>query len=54
MRIMTHSRIRHLPVLEGAKLAGIVSIGDLVKTVIAEQQQTIEHLHTYIASQYPA
>ncbi len=53
MRIMTHARIRHLPVLDGAKLAGIVSIGDLVKAVIAEQQQTIDHLHTYIASQYP-
>jgi CBS domain-containing protein len=48
MAIMTDRRIRHLPVMEEGKLAGIVSIGDLVKTIIAEQKFTIEQLERYI------
>ena len=39
MQIMTERRVRHLPVIEGGRVAGMVSIGDLVKAVIAEQQQ---------------
>jgi CBS domain-containing protein len=54
MRIMTERRIRHLPVLDRGKLVGIVSIGDLVNAVIADQAQTIDQLHTYIGSKYPA
>jgi CBS domain-containing protein len=54
MRIMTDRRIRHLPVLDRGKLVGIVSIGDLVNAVIADQAQTIDQLHTYIGSKYPA
>jgi CBS domain-containing protein len=50
MRIMTEHRIRHLPVMTGEKLEGIVSIGDLVKAVIEEQQQEIEQLQAYIRS----
>ena len=48
MILMTDNRVRHLPVLDGDHLAGIVSIGDLVKAVIAEQQVRIEQLESYI------
>jgi CBS domain-containing protein len=54
MKIMTHRRVRHLPVLHGGALAGIVSIGDLVNAVIADQAHTIDQLHMYIGAKYPA
>jgi CBS domain-containing protein len=50
MSIMTERHIRHLPVLDGGRLAGIVSIGDLVKELIEEQKQEISYLQQYIAS----
>jgi CBS domain-containing protein len=50
MRLMTERRIRHLPVMEGGRVIGMISIGDLVKAVMEEQQQTIEQLESYIHS----
>ena len=50
MKIMTLRRIRHLPVLDGGTVAGIVSIGDLVNAIIATQAYTIDQLHTYISA----
>ena len=50
MQLVTDSRIRHLPVLEGGQVIGVVSIGDLVKAVIEEQRQELDHLQRYIAS----
>ncbi len=48
MRVMTDRRIRHLPVMTGDRLEGILSIGDLVKAVIEEQQAEIDSLQAYI------
>ena len=49
MVLMTEKRVRHLPVMDGDQLAGVVSIGDLVKAIIAEQQFIIEQLEQYIS-----
>ena len=48
MQIMTDRRVRHLPVVENGRVLGMLSIGDLVRAVLAEQAQTIEQLENYI------
>lgn len=52
LRMMTEKRIRHLPVMEGDKVRGVISIGDLVKFVIATQSAAIAHLESYISGGY--
>jgi len=49
MQLVTDRRIRHLPVLDGDSVVGVVSIGDLVKAVIEDQQLELDHLQRYIA-----
>ncbi len=49
MALMTDKRIRHLPIMDGDKLLGVISIGDLVKSIIEEQQHVIEQLEQYIS-----
>ena len=51
MALMTRNRLRHLPVMEGEELVGLVSIGDLVKAALSEQQFIIEQLEHYISGQ---
>lgn len=49
MALMTENRLRHLPVMDGERLVGLVSIGDLVKDIISEQQFIIEQLELYVS-----
>ena len=49
MKLVTEKRVRHLPVMDGGKVVGVLSIGDLVKAVIDDQAEQLEHLQRYIA-----
>ena len=51
MGVMTKNKIRHLPVVEDDTVVGMISIGDLVEAIIADQQEEIEHLEHYISGQ---
>ena len=53
MSLMTEKKIRHLPVLDGNKLSGMISIGDVVKSVIDKQKVEIDSLRNYIVGGYP-
>jgi CBS domain-containing protein len=53
MSLMTSGRVRHLPVTEGARLVGIVSIGDLVRWAVADRDRLIGELEEYVAGRYP-
>jgi CBS domain-containing protein len=50
MEIMNEKRIRHLPVLENKKIVGIISIGDVLKIMMQEQKELIDHLQKFITS----
>ena len=52
MSLMTEKRVRHLPVMDGEKLIGIISIGDVVKAVIADREDVIEQLEHYITGTF--
>jgi CBS domain-containing protein len=54
MHVMTEKRVRHLPVMEGVEMVGLVSIGDLVRRIISAQTATIDNLEKYITGDYPA
>jgi CBS domain-containing protein len=54
MRLMTEHRVRHLPVIDGESVIGIVSIGDLVNWIISAHEESIEQLKSYITGVYPA
>lgn len=52
MALMTKNRIRHLPVIQEGKLIGLISIGDIVKSIITQQKIAIDHLENYIMGKY--
>ena len=54
MHIVTRHAVRHLPVLDDARVAGIISIGDLVSALLAQQAETIDRLNSFVGCRYPS
>ncbi len=54
LEIMTKHRVRHLPVMDGAAIVGILSVGDLVNWIISAQANAIDDLHRFVTGEYPA
>jgi CBS domain-containing protein len=54
LHVVTEQRVRHLPVVQDRRVRGVLSIGDLVRAVLAQQAETIQSLNSYIGSDYPA
>ncbi|MGE5548942.1 MAG: CBS domain-containing protein [Bacteroidota bacterium] len=54
MSIMTANRVRHLPIVSGRQLVGIISIGDVVKALLRETEATKRYLEDYVSGRYPA
>ena len=53
MRLVTERRVRHLPVIDAGRVVGVISIGDLVRSIVLQQGETIEQLSTLITDRYP-
>ncbi|HEY3820825.1 MAG TPA: CBS domain-containing protein [Polyangiaceae bacterium] len=53
MSVMTSRRVRHLPVTDGSRIAGVVSIGDLVRWAVSDRDRLIDELEEYVAGRYP-
>jgi CBS domain-containing protein len=53
MDLVTNHRVRHLPVLSGRRIVGVVSIGDLVRWTIADREQAVQQLNEYVTGRYP-
>jgi signal-transduction protein with cAMP-binding, CBS, and nucleotidyltransferase domain len=54
MALMTSQRVRHLPVTNGTRMLGLVSIGDMVRAVIADRERLVDELQGYVTGRYPA
>jgi CBS domain-containing protein len=54
IQLMSDRRIRHLPVIEGQKVVGVISMGDLVQWIISAHEVAVEQLKNYITGRYPA
>jgi CBS domain-containing protein len=54
MRVVTERRVRHLPVIEAGRVAGVLSIGDLVHTILLQQEETIGQYSALISDPYPS
>ena len=54
MHVVTRHSVRHLPVLDGGQVVGVISIGDLVRAMLAQQAETIDRLNSFVGASYPS